>query len=368
MKVEKTAARVWGVLLVLAVSAATVTACGNKPAPARASQGQGRAVTVTRVESRPLENGLIASGVLVSREEAAVGSDIAGYRVDKVNVEQGAWVKRGQPLAVLDDSLLRAQIDQARAQAKLAADQAKNVAGLDDQGVLSTEQIETRRIQAQVAEAQLEDLTTRKSHMVVRAPVAGLILTRNVRPGDISSIGGATPMFTMARDGLIELNADLSQEDMATVHVGDPVQVSLPDGQTVTGQVRLIDPQIDLQTKLGHVRVRLPVRPDIRPGGFARATFLGTSVAARVVPEKAVRYDADGASVVVVGADNRVRQVSVKTGRRYGGFVELLDGPPAGSRILARAAAFVLPGDMVQPTEEQASSAPPAPAAKAGAR
>ena len=73
----------------------------------------------------------------------------------------------------------------------------------------------------------------------------------------------------------------------------------------------------------------------------------------------------DGASVVVVGADSRVRQVPVKTGRRSGGYVELLSGPPAGSRVLWRAAAFVLPGDLVNPIEgPEPAPAPAAPARK----
>jgi len=67
---------------------------------------------------------------------------------------------------------------------------------------------------------------------------------------------------------------------------------------------------------------------------------------------------------VVLGADNRVNQVAVKTGRRSGGFVELLDGPPAGAVVLYRAAAFVLPGDLVRPilSDEPAQASAPAPA------
>jgi HlyD family secretion protein len=62
-----------------------------------------------------------------------------------------------------------------------------------------------------------------------------------------------------------------------------------------------------------------------------------------------VRYDADGASVMVVGADNKLSRVPVTTGQRGGGFVELLTGPPAGSRVVDRAAAMVVPGDVVRP-------------------
>ncbi len=359
MKIEKTAGRLLCALLALSVGATVISACGRKPpkrgGPASAAQSDARAVTVVEVSSRPLEGGLTASGLLVSREEAAVNSDLTGYRVARVNVEQGAWVRAGQPLVQLDDTLLRAQIQEAQAQAAQADSQAKRVTGLDSAGVLSQEQIETRRFQARVQDAALAELTTREGHMAIRAPVGGLVLERNVRPGDIASAGGATPMFRIVRDGLVELNAEVPEGEFSSIRIGDPATVTLPDGAEFSGSVRLIDPQVDAQTKLGHVRIRLPVRADLRPGGFGRATFIGASNAALTVPELAVRYDADGASVMVVAADNRVHEAPVKTGRRSGGYVELIVGPPAGSRVLWRAASFVLPGDVVRPVLQTAA-------------
>jgi len=363
MRLQTSAARIGGVVLTMAVSAAALSACAKHPQPAGANPQQARAADVVQVSPRLMQGGLSASGLLVSREEAAVGADLSGYRIAKVYVEQGAWVKQGQPLVQLDDSLLRAQIAQQAATTQQAENEAKRVAGDDIKGVLSAEQIDQRRLQALAAVAALDELKTREAHMTIRAPVAGLVLERNVRPGDISTAGGATPMFRMVRDGLVELNAEVAEDDMAHMHVGDPAQVTLPDGAVVAGRVRLIDPEVDSTTKLGRVRVALPVRADLRPGGFGRANFTAVSNAARSLPETAVLYDADGASVAVVGADHRVRIVPVKTGRRANGFVELAEGPPAGSWVLLRSASFVLPGDLVKPipTGEAASPAAAAP-------
>ncbi|MEI9965007.1 MAG: efflux RND transporter periplasmic adaptor subunit [Caulobacteraceae bacterium] len=340
-------------LALLLICAVAVAACGKKPAKPN-SLADARVVRVVRVEGRPLAGGLIASGVFISREEAAVGTELSGYQVQKVYVEEGATVRRGQPLAQLDDTLLRAQIEQQAALTAQAQSQAQRVAGMTGQGVLSQEQIETRRFQAQAAQAQLADLRTREGLMTIRAPVAGIVLTRTIRPGDIVSPSTTTPMFTIARDSLVELAAEVPEDALASIHVGDPVQVTLADTAVVTGYVRLIDPTVDATTKLARVRVRLPVRGDLRPGGFGRATFTGGSIAPQTLPEPAIRYDADGASVAVVDPDNRVRQVSVKTGRRAGGYVELLEGPPAGSRVLLGAGSFVLPGDLVRPIEANA--------------
>ena len=346
-----------------------LAACGKKPAPPVDERAGARTVSVSTVDARQMGGGVDAPGVLISREDASVNSELSGYAVAKVYVEAGALVRLGQPLALLDDSLLQSQIAQQTAlvaQQKVAADQAAqqsdDVAGLDDQGVLSKEQIDQRRFQARSARAaldtqtaQLKDLQTREAKMTVRAPVGGLVLQRNVRPGDIASPAG-TPMFTMARDDLIELQADVAEGEMTGIRAGDPVQVTLPDGSQVQGTVRLVLPAVDQTTKLGQVRISLPVRTDLRPGGFGRASFNGSSQSVPAVPETAVRYDADGASVMVVDSTDHVHQVPISTGQHAGGYVQLIKGPPVGSRVLRGAAVFVLPGDVVIPTQDGAAA------------
>ena len=118
---------------------------------------------------------------------------------------------------------------------------------------------------------------------------------------------------------------------------------------TVDGVVRLVSPRVESTSRLGKVRITLPVRPDIRAGGYARASFIDLTRAAPSVPETAIRYDANGASVMVVRADDRVAQVPVRTGDRGGGYVELLSGPPVGSVVVAKAAASCCPATIVKP-------------------
>jgi HlyD family secretion protein len=355
-------------LAALLAFAAPLAAC--HPAPTSSAEPPPRAVRVSRVQSRALTSALTVSGLLTPREEAAVTSELGGYRVLKVFVDQGDWVKAGQPLAQLDDTLLRAQIAEQSAmltQQTLAAEraesQAKNVQGLDNQGILSQEDIDTRRYQAKsaraaavAAQAQLDDLKTRQARLTLRAPVAGRVLARYVRPGDLPA--GQTagqPLFRIARDGLVEIDAEVPEADLGKLRVGQHADVTLPDGAKTTGQVRLISPEVDQQSKLGHARILLPVRADLRPGGFAYARLPDIGATGVVAPDKAVTYDAEGASVFVVDAANRVHRVGVHTGRRADGFVELLQGPPAGSRVLVTGSSFVLDGDKVVPAEGGAS-------------
>ena len=92
-------------------------------------------------------------------------------------------------------------------------------------------------------------------------------------------------------------------------------------------------------------------RREQRAGGYGRAVFTDAAGSALAVPETAVRYDANGASVMVLQPNNRVRQVAVRTGMRGSGLVQLTDGPPVGSKVVANAASFLLYGDLVRPVE-----------------
>jgi HlyD family secretion protein len=362
-------ARTSAVFLALALSAFGLSACGKgssgktKIEGAATAPADMRSVRVIKVESRELTGGLVASGVLVSREEASVGSELAGFRVARVLVEEGAVVAAGQPLVQLDNTLIQAQIEQQTAlvaQQAVAARQsqlqADRVVGLQGQGVVSEEQLQQRQFQAESSRAALaaqtailNDFKTRQARMTIRAPVSGRVLERTVRPGDISG-GGA--YFRIARDNLVELDAEVPERSLSTVQVGDGAEVTLPSGKVVQGKVRLISPRIDAQSRLGRIRVLLPVSNDLRPGGYGQAAFNSATRKATVVPEAAIRFDAEGASVMVVGEGNRVQQVKIKAGQRSDGYVELLEGPPVGATVVKGAGSFVMSGDVVKPYVE----------------
>ncbi|WP_425228269.1 efflux RND transporter periplasmic adaptor subunit [Sphingomonas sp.] len=348
---------------VILLGAIALAGCGKGKPDAQASAPPPRAVQVATVEERSLDRAITASGTLRPREEAAVGAELAGYRVLRVLVDVGSSVRRGQALIVLDPALLEAQIgqeraslDQAQARARNAADQARRVAGLNGSGVVADEVIVQRDTDAAAASgavrqarAALDDSLTRRARLTVRSPVAGVVLTRGVRPGDVTG-AGTTPYLTLARDGLVELQAELAESDLRAARPGAPVQVRLADGTTVDGSVRLVSPAVDAQSRLGLVYIRLPVRADVRAGGFASARFGGAGPAVHAVPEAAVVFTADGPRLTVVDARNRAHEVRVRTGTRGGGWVELVEGPPVGTRVALGASSFVIEGEEVRPT------------------
>lgn len=349
---------------------AALAGCGGAPS-VTITEAPAKAVSVVEIAARAIEGGLIASGSLVPREDTAVFSDLNGYRVAEVFVEEGVWVVGGQPLAQLDDTLLRAQIEQQTAlaisleiQAEKAEAEAARVEGLDSASVFPEEQIDARRFAAKAARAQANaqaasarDLRVREERMTIRAPYPGLVIERNVRVGDLG--GSGDPWFRIAKDGQIELAADVSENALSRLRVGTLARVTLADGTEVDGSVRLISPRVDADTKLARVRIELPVMESIRAGGFARARFTDLSVASPAVPETAVLYDADGAAVMLVGADNRIVRVPIVTGQRGEGFVELVNGPPIGSRVVAKAASMLVTGDTINPVPTSETPAPP---------
>jgi HlyD family secretion protein len=372
----------WIAAALLALSAPVgLSACGQKAQAEKGKAGANaqapRAVRVALIEVRPMTGGLTSNGVLTPREEAAVSSEIQGYRVARVYADVDQWVRAGQPLVQLDDTLIRSQINQARAElsrqqvlASQAENQARRVQGLDKEGVLAQEQVEERRYAARSAQAavtaqraNLQDLLTRQARLTIRAPVSGRVMERSVRPGDIS---GSTPMFRIIRDGLVELQADVPEADLGAIRPGTVAEVTPASGQPVFGNVRYVSPEVNDQTKLGRVRISLPPRGDLRAGGFAKASFTGLNRPVLAAPESAIRYSAEGAAVMALDAQNRAREVRVRTGRHGGGWVELVSGPQPGARVLLGGSAFVLEGDQVKPVMAVAAI-PSAPAPRTAA-
>jgi HlyD family secretion protein len=346
--------------LCLILALASVAAACDKPAPKAAPPIQ-PSVVVDKVQARDMQSRLKLAGLLVAREEATISTELSGYRVSRVLVDEGDWVHAGQPVAMLDDTLLRSQIvrqDAIVAQQSVAAEraqqEAERVKGLDAAGALSGEAVAERVLAARAAKAflaqakaDLADLKIRQGLMIVRAPVSGRVLERLVKPGEVVSPGAA--MFRAARDGLVELDAETPEARLDAVRENGPVEVILPSGAVIAGRVRLVSPQVDSQTRLGRLRISLPLRTDLRPGAFAEARLVTGARSVRAVPASAVQYDADGAALLVVDNDHRVQRRSTRTGLRDGGLVEIVDGPPVGAMVVLRGGALLLAGDKVLP-------------------
>lgn len=333
-----------------------LTATGASQAPV---------VTVVTPGNTTVANRISATGSLAARRRMPVGSVGEGGAVVNVLVDSGQWVKAGQVLAVVDSSVqtqqaasLEAQIRVAEADARLAQSNLDRALQLVERGFISKADIDrltaTRDADAarvRVARAQLAETRARNRRLNIVAPAAGLLLERNVEPGQVVGAGSGE-LFAIARDGEIEMLARLSEDDLARISTGVAATVT-PVGspRSFSGQVWQIAPVIDPQTRLGQARIALAYSPELRPGGFATAEIEAGSTVAPLLPESAVLSDAKGSYVFIVDGDNKVARRNVTTGTFGAGGIAIADGLTGKERVVLRAGAFLAEGETVKPRQ-----------------
>lgn len=348
--------------IAIAVAAYLMSGGDEEAAFAPPDAGQVPSVTVVTPGRGTIAGTIDSTGTLAARRELPVGSVGEGGRVVSVPVDEGDWVRQGQVLVSIDRSVQNQQIAGASAQIGVAqADLNLAQANLDralklvDRGFISKADVDrltaTRdaaRARVNVANATVGELRARTARLNIYAPKSGLILTRNVEPGQTVGAGG-TPLFTIAQGGELELRAKLSEEDLANIPVGTSATVTpVSSDKSFTGQVWQISPTIDAQSRQGEARIALSYAPELRPGGFASATLASGTVVAPMLPESAIQTDERGQFVYVVGKDSKVVRRPIKTGLVTEKGIAITSGLTGNERVVLRAGGFLAEGDKVK--------------------
>ncbi len=320
-------------------------------------------VTVVSPGRSLVENVVTATGSLAARVEMPVGSVGEGGQVAAVLVQPGQWVGAGQVLAQVDRSVqtqqiaqLQAQIAVAQSNARLAQATLDRALALVDRGFVSRADIDTKtaqrdaaNAQVRVAQATLAEARARTGRLDIRAPGAGLVLARNVEPGQV--VGAASGvLFRIARGGEMEMKAQVGEGDMRSINVGARATVT-PVGTTqgFAGQVWQVAPVIDPQTRQGVVRIALPYNPALRPGGFAEARIVAGAAQAPMLPQSALLSDDQGTYVYIVGADNKVQRRAVTIGEVTDNGISIAGGLNGDERIVQSAGPFLTVGQVIHP-------------------
>ena len=363
---------VTAVLVVLAAILIAFMSRGGEAAPAGAAgpaEAKGKrggampSVTVVVPGRQQVARVVSATGSLAARVDMPVGVPGEGGMVTRVVVEPGQWVGAGQTLATIDRSVqsqeaqrLSAQIEVSRADARLAQQELDRAQSLVSRGFVSRADVD-RRIAARdaanarvrVARAQLNEIQARINRLDIRSPAAGLVLERNVEPGQVVSAGSGA-LFRIARGGEMELRAQMAQQDLAGMRVGLPVEV-VPIGstQTLRGRVWQVSPIIDPQSRQGEARIAVPYSTLVRPGGFAEARITSGAIDAPLLPQSAVLSDADGNYVYVLTPSNQVERRDVQVGQVDDRGVTIAAGLAGNERVVLAAGAFLNPGQKVVP-------------------
>ncbi len=319
-------------------------------------------VTVAVPVVGPVASVVSINGTISARNELPLGIDGEGGRIAAVKVDVGDKVRKGDRLAVIDTSVLAPQVArleaalaQAEAEAELARADWNRAQGVAASGALSKEVIEQRRsklatttAQVDVAAAQLKEMRARLARAEVRAPLDGVVLTRNAEVGQIVS-AGSDPLFRLAQDGAVELRGKVAEQDLPHLAVGQAATVRIAGLDTeFKGTVRLLGAVIDPSSRLGEVRIALDPDPNLRPGAFARAEVLVSDAARAVVPQTAVLADRRGTYVYLVDDDMKVVRRDVTVADTTARGVVIGAGLDGSERVVVTAGAFLREGETVR--------------------
>ena len=356
------------VIAIILIAVAAWISMHGKGEDAAAPVEEAPVVTVLVPGQSVVARTISGTGSLAARVEMPVGVVGEGGQVTRVLVQPGDWVRAGQVLAVIERSVqteqvrsLAAQVEVNRADAKLAQAQLDRAQALVKRGFISRADIDQRtatrdaaNARVNVAVAQLAEQRARTGRLDIRAPAAGLVLTRDVEPGQIVGSSSGV-LFRMAKGGEMELLAQLSEGDLVSLRPGNSASVTPVGSQTeFAGRVWQVSPVIDPQTRQGIARIAIPYNKEIRPGGFAAAKIVSGTATAPLLPESAVQTDAKGHFVYIINGRNETERRQVEVGPVSPNGVPVTRGLNGGERIVVSAGAFLRPGQKVRPQSQKA--------------
>ncbi|WDZ76184.1 efflux RND transporter periplasmic adaptor subunit [Ensifer adhaerens] len=360
-------------LLALAMTGRVANASGEAAASVPVdSAAIGRTVSTLVADSRPQEWTRSFAGVFVAREEIAVGTTLTDQRIAKVEVEIGDRVAAGQVIARLETDMLENLLREAegrvaRAGATMAREaetvtqeqrklaRARQLRHLQAETILeervsalaiAEQAVKVARADYEQAEALEAEARRKLERAVIVAPAAGIVSERLARAG---ALADSDPLVKLIRDGEIEFAAEVPETELPLLAVGQLVKVKLSGrSDWIEGKVRVINPKIDRETRLGTAQVTLDTGKPPFSGTFGRAEIVVAERKAIMVDDSALLYGApDGTVSVFVVDAGKVARKTVQPGMRQGGKVEIVSGLAAGDRVVLKAGVSLREGEAV---------------------
>jgi membrane fusion protein (multidrug efflux system) len=291
------------------------------------------------VEAAPVTTGdisafFVGTATLETEGEAVVVAKAGGI-VKAVLVEEGMYVKAGQPLAHLDDERLALEAARAEARLKKSRRDFERKTELHEKKLISAEEYE--RVKSEYEAQQADFNLTRLSleYMTVRAPISGVVSERMIKVGNMVQTHEATFRITDFDPLLAVMH--VPEREMSRLRVGQTAEVlvdALPE-RVFTGRIKRISPVVDPAT--GTFKVTIEVRDRtkaLKPGMFGRIRIVyDTHRGALLVPREAVITEDDADAVFVV-RDSMTFRRTVQTGYANSDYVEILDGLAPGDLVI----------------------------------
>ncbi len=344
-----------------------LSACGNaskaEPEPTHAKtpdnsvELHGASASYIRVEAaasaeRNSERSLVARIAFDDRKVASMGPPVQG-RVSSVDVLPGDHVEKGALLLTIrapDIAAASAQLTEAKTARLLAERNAERAKLLLDRGAGS--QAESQQADAALAQAQAEENrasavlgalggTHGSNEYQLRSPISGVVVERNVAVGTEVHVDQDKPLITVADLSTLWVMADVYEQDVARIHVGDEAHVRVPafPDKDPIGHITYIGNTIDPVTRVAVARIEIP-NPDssLRPGMFANVQVKGLSDGAVDVPIAAVLARRDQFFVFTKNANGTFAEREVRPGEQHGQHVQILSGLAPGDPVVTEGA------------------------------
>lgn len=334
-----------GLPLSLCVFALSLSGCSDTPetTPSRAP-----VVRVATVQASDSAQDLILSGQLEAETSVAVSFGVPGS-VERVLVDEGQAVAKGQVMATLDAGSLKDQLAMSQAKADQAEDAWARMEPMHRGGTLAEVrwvEVETGRDQARssvsMARRNLEDA-------VLRAPLSGLVARRSIQPGERALPGSSA--FTIVQTGTMLSTFPVAEKDIARVRKGMAARVVVAaTGTRVEGVVREIGVEADPFTRTYKVKVALPNPGGVLKVGMVSQVRLTVPGAAPtpIVPPASVQVDAQGRRYAWVVTDSVIHRRELRTGALVQEGIAIDSGLETGETVVASGTPMLSEGLRVQ--------------------
>ena len=328
--------------VLLVAFAAALAACGGgtgkqgeRPAPLVKAEPAATMRFADRIE---------AVGTARANEQVTLSAPVT-ERIVRLNFDDGAYVRRGQVIAVLQQAQQSAELREAQARARAADQQLRRVEALKQRGFATRADYDAQVAAAASARAQAQAVGAEIGERVIRAPFSGWVSLRNISVGAIA--GQGTEIATISDVDTIKLDFTVPETMLRAIRPGLPIEArsaAFPD-QPFRGTIHTIDPVLDPNTRAVTVRARLP-NPQrlLRPGMMLTVIIENQPRAALSLPELAVVGEGDSRFVYLVDAQGRARRTPVRTGARAEGRIEILEGLRLGARVITEGVVKVSDG------------------------
>ena len=352
------------VLLLLALAGCSKGGPGQ--GPAGGFKPPPMPVETAAVEQAPIADRFEAVGTVEAGDQITVVSEIDGL-VEQLPFREGAAIAAGAPIALLDDTQLRAEVARTEALRDQAQATYERVKSVVDQGAGAPQDLDDAAAALKVAEANLALAQSRLEKTRITAPWAGIVGARRVSPGAFLRAG--QPITDLAAVQEIKVSFSAPERYLGILERGAPVTVSAPayPGYTLEGRIDVIEPVLDASLRSARIlaRVRNP-GGKFRPGMSANVVaVLSQRADALTVPSEAVFVEGQQSFVYAVKPDSTVTRVAVSLGTRTPERVEVTSGLEPGARVVRAGHQKLFEGARVQPVGGVGSpGAAPAPASQ----